>query len=154
VSSFISERIGRSFFAMHLRGSDKAGEDHTLTETNAQIIEHVQGLGGQEPILVISDDDRLVENCRAVFGKRLIATDAVRTINTTRIHHQNQVDRSNLGADIAIDTYLAAEAAHFVGNGRSNVAAFVPILGRSNNGRCTLINQSILLERHLLLHSS
>ena len=77
---------------------------------------------------------------------------ATRTTGTHGVHNRpaplpdgNGTDRVTLGVEIMVDTYIAARARHFVGCGRSNVAAAVDLL-RGDQRRSTLVSPNQLLQ--------
>src|SRR5262249_926225 len=136
----------------HLRGSDKIVEDRDLRDANKQCMELLAAESQSKPIFLLSDDQQLVDTCTRAFGTRVIVTKCQRTGSQIGTHYLRDVDRKRLGEEIILDTYVAAEADTFIGNGRSNVAAMIALLKEWPLERCHLVNPSLLFERNLFLH--
>ena len=65
------------------------------------------------------------------------------------IHYSKSADRVALGREIMHDTYLAARADRFIGNGQSNVSAMIALLTDWPPDNCVLLAPPVLYERNL-----
>ena len=52
-----------------------------------------------------------------------------------------------------VDTYLAMRCQSFIGNGLSNVSAFVAVLKPWGDYECTLLTPSLLRSRNPYIHT-
>ncbi len=143
---------GGSYIAVHLRGSDKVTEHRDLAASNNECMKILAAQDPAGSIFLLTDDERLLADCRRLYGSRVVVTRSQRTSSQIGTHHLPDVDRRSLGEEIVVDTYLAADADTFIGNGRSNVAAMVALLKAWSTDRCKLVRPSQLLERKLSLH--
>jgi len=103
-------------------------------------------------ILLLTDDQRVLDRYQLKYGDRLLTTTVTRTNNETGVHHQRHTDRRQLGREVMLDTYLAAECDYFIGNGRSNVSAMVPYLRDWPDNHCTLFPPSGLPVQNRFIH--
>lgn len=140
------------FVALHMRGSDKAIEDPDLTATNAALIGALDALDPPRPILLLTEDAQCLARMRQRYGTRLIATDCQRTDGDGGVHYLAGTDPVRAGREVLLDTCLALKAQRFIGNGRSNVSAMIALMKDWEPGTCTLIGDSMLLERNLHVH--
>jgi hypothetical protein len=135
-----------------MRGSDKAIEDPNLAATNQAFLAALDGIDSAWPIFLMTDDARCLAQMKAVYGKRIIATDCQRTITEEGVHYLPTVDPVQAGREIMIDSYLALRADHFIGNGRSNVSAMIAVMKDWAPGACTLIGSTQFYERNLRIY--
>jgi hypothetical protein len=153
VRSFAQEKFpANDYAAIHIRGSDKVVEDRRLAHLNESYWPHVDKQPPGRALFVMSDDERLVGKFQARYSHRVVTTDSERTMTDTGTHHQIGGDGVRRGTEMMIDTYLALGARHFIGNGSSNVSAFVALLKDWQPGTCTLLAPSILRQRNLFIH--
>lgn len=143
---------GRPFVALHMRGSDKAGEDPDMEATNARLAAALDAGDPSWPILLLTDDARCLARMKARYGARLLATDCQRTHTDEGLHYLPGTDPVRAGREVLIDACLALKARAFIGNGRSNVSAMIAVMKDWEPGSCTLIGRSMLLERNLHVH--
>jgi hypothetical protein len=68
------------------------------------------------------------------------------------LHYQPETDKRRLGIEVMLDTYLAARARSFVGNGFSNVSTMVGHLKRWEAGAYRLLDMSAQHARNTNLH--
>jgi hypothetical protein len=68
------------------------------------------------------------------------------------LHYLQDADRTRLGTEVMVDTYLALRCSCFIGNGMSNVSAIVAALKPWRNDECTLLVPSLLHRRNLYLY--
>jgi protein O-GlcNAc transferase len=129
VESFMAERVrSRPVIAAHIRGSDKYKEEPQLQQKQAMFPQAIdfysQGVPDC-PILLITDSRPIAEEYQKRYGARLILPPAVRSGDTTGVHHLADQDRRKLGKEVLRDLYLAAACDKFIGLGSSNVSATI-----------------------------
>lgn len=143
------------FLAAHARGSDKAVEFARLDEVNARyfaVVDRLRAARRFTRVFLLTDGAPLLEAFRARYGPRLVAADCQRTAGKVGLHYQRHEDRRRLGLEVMRDTYLAARAAAFVGNGGSNVSCMVGHLKDWAEEDFTLLWPSIQLAPNAFLH--
>ena len=151
--SFYEAHLGGGpFVAFHVRGSDKAIEDAELDRINQSNWVALKTIDTAWKIFLLTDDENWVSRVRGAYGDRVITTDCRRTSGKTGLHHLNLDDRVRLGREVMADVYIALRADKFIGNGRSNVAAFIALLKNWNAGDCILDAPSQLMVRNLFTH--
>lgn len=132
VEKFRQTRLeAKPYIAVHVRGSDKAVEVKNLDDINGQyhaIIDRLIAERGYRRIFLLTDDQRVLRTFRARYGDRVLTTNCRRTDNAVGVHYHRVSDRHRLGIEVMVDTYLAARAGYFLGNGLSNVSLIVPYL--------------------------
>lgn len=142
----------RPFVALHMRGSDKALEDPDLENKHAALMAALEGVDPAWPVLLLTDDAQVLARMKSRFGARLVATDCQRTDSDQGVHYLPQVNPVHAGREVLFDVCLALQANRFIGNGRSNVSAMIAFMKDWEPGACTLIGDSLLLERNLHVH--
>jgi protein O-GlcNAc transferase len=147
VEDFRRQYLPEPFVAIHLRGSDKVLEQKDLDRVNYACANALAAMAPDQKIFLLTDDTRLVAAATAVFGRRVVVTDARRTNSTIGIHYMPAHPRFDLGREVLIDTYLAMMATKFVGNGASNVAAIIALVKEWPDGACKLITPAITMAR-------
>jgi hypothetical protein len=152
VEEFQRDRLDDTTIAVHYRGSDKKFEMSNLDKVNARYFEVLDGFDPKSRIFLLTEDARAAEKFRARFGDRIIASDCLRTDNDVGVHYLPTADRTRLGVEVMIDTYLAMRCSAFVGNGTSNVSAVVAALKAWPEGRCVLLTPSLLGKRNIYVH--
>jgi glycosyltransferase involved in cell wall biosynthesis len=132
--------------AVHVRGTDKFREpDYKLSlETYFDIIDRD---APDWRIFLLTDQAQCVDAFRERYGARVMVSDAHRSAGRNAVHHDREADRTVLGAEVVIDTYMALRCRKFVGHGLSNLACIVSVLTDWVEGDCILFGPS-LLERN------
>jgi len=141
---------GHEVLAVHVRGSDKPGEDGGLSERNQQSLQAVSKIALQNPtlrIFLLTEDLNVSTQYASLFGDRLITTDCLRTGSTQGIHLQPQASRARLGTEVMTDMYLATRCSQFVGVATSNVAAMILHLKDWPEGSTTLFGPNMHYTR-------
>lgn len=152
VDEFQRSRFDDATIAVHYRGSDKKNEMRDFDDVNARYFDVLDRFDPKSRIFLLTDDARAAAAYRARFGERIILSDCLRTDNDVGIHIRPTADRTRLGIEVMIDTYLAMRCSAFVGNGKSNVSAVVAALKAWPAGRCTLLVPSFLSTRNIFVH--
>lgn len=151
--AFLDKHLkGGPFVALHMRGSDKASEDPNLEATQAALVAALDTVDPSWPILLLTDDAGCLARMQQRYGARLLTTDCQRTETQEGVHYLPGIDRVRAGREVVIDVCLALKAARFIGNGLSNVSAMIALMKDWEPGACTLIGNSMLLERNLHVH--
>jgi len=143
---------GAPFVAVHMRGSDKLLEEQNPYATNQALLSALASINPTWRIFLLTDDERWRCRIKDAYGDRVITTSCQRTSTSTGVHYLPSVDRVQAGVEVMIDTFLALRADRFIGNGRSNVSAMIAVMKKWAPGDCTLIDQSLLMERNLFIH--
>ena len=142
----------RPFVALHMRGSDKAIEDPNLEGTHAALVAALDAVDRSWPILLLTEDAQVLARMKERYGARLVATDCQRTQTHEGVHYLPDTDPVRAAQEVLIDACLAIKATRFIGNGRSNVSAMIALMKDWEPAACTLIGDSMLLERNLHVH--
>jgi protein O-GlcNAc transferase len=146
--TFFREHLdGAPSVAVHYRGTDKHGELDNLDEVNRGYFDVLDGLPSEMRVFLLTEDAAAVERFRARYGNRIVTTDAQRTSGDTGVHYLPSSDRKSLGIEVMVDTYVALRCDRFIGNGASNVSAFVATLKTWREGDCILLAPSLLSFR-------
>lgn len=132
--------------AVHVRGSDKVTECEDLDELNRQYFPVLDREDPASKIFLLTDDGRWLRAFRDRYGDRVVATDCQRAETDQGVHIVGAADRSRLGTEVMVDTYLALTCEKFIGNGRSNVSAMISVLKDWGPGQCTLLAPSVLTD--------
>jgi hypothetical protein len=149
--SFLARHLGdRPFVVLHMRGSDKRGEDPDLEGTHAALVTALDAVDPSWPILLLTDDAGCLARMKTRYGARLLATDCQRTATSEGVHYLSGTNPVRAGREVLLDALLALKAQRFIGSGRSNVSAMIALM--KDPGSCTLIGDSMLLERNLHVH--
>jgi protein O-GlcNAc transferase len=139
--------------AVHARGSDKCLEDFRIERNNETLLSSLRSIDPTWRIFLLTDDEKWYARFKASYGDRVVATDCQRTSTRTGTHYLPSVNRARLGLEIMLDTYLALRADRFIGNGRSNVSAIIAIMKEWQEGSCTLVDRSALMDRNLFIYN-
>ena len=134
---------GAPNIAVHMRGSDKKDE----TKTTALLPEYFQHLDEADKntrIFLFTDDARCIEPFRERYGARVVTADVLRTETDIGVHHTGGLDKVRLGMEAMTEVYTALLCGRFLGNGMSNMSAFVSVLKDWPEDACVLLNGSIL----------
>ncbi len=154
IEAFFGQRLaGTHVIAAHLRGSDKRAEMQDLAEINRRYFDIIDRVEPAWRIFLLTDDSRLVDGFREKYGARVVLTDSERTGRDVGLHYSYTGDRVQLGTEVLVDTYLAARAEKFVGNGGSNVSAMIALLKEWPPNDCVLLSPSVLHEPNILIHT-
>jgi len=147
----VKEFAGRHFSAtpmlgVHFRALDKFQEAPDLSMINARYPELIAGILEREPnlrIFLLTDSDSFSKWCREAYGERVITTSARRSDGDVGLHFSaRRHDRSELGAEVLIDTLLATGCERFIGAACSNVSLFVRDLKQWPAGTCELLGDA------------
>ena len=145
---------GKKILAVHVRGSDKVTEQPQLNEFNLRYfdaISKVTSIHNDIYIFIITDSEPVLEDYKKRFGEKLIYTHCTRSTTDVGVHYQGHPG-SKIGAEIILDTYLAAKCDFFIGNGASNVSTTIGHMKDWPDGRYILLGDNILFQRNLFLH--
>ncbi|HTY65593.1 MAG TPA: hypothetical protein VMH36_03005 [Alphaproteobacteria bacterium] len=143
---------GERVLAVHARGTDKIDENPDLGALNRQLLHEAQTWADKAAasrVFLLSDSSALVTAFRNVFGRHLITLDVQRSDSGQSLHFQARNGHA-LGLEVMTDTYLAARADWFLGNGDSNVSAMVEHFRDWPEGRFRLLRPSVHYRRQLV----
>jgi hypothetical protein len=144
-TTFRDRWLGPRYLALHVRGGEKGAEYEGQNGSLAQCLAALERLDdGDLPLFALTDGVDELAQLRRRFGRRVICTDAERAASGRGVHIGAGADRHQLGVDVLTDVLIATAADGFVGDGASNVAAFVSVLKPWPPGRCRLLGRSIL----------
>lgn len=149
---FRSHLDGAPFVAVHMRGSDKILEDSNLQATQQASLAAIDATSPDWRIFLLTDDEALRTQMLSRYGERIVSTPCQRTSTSTGVHYLPAVQPVQAGLEVMTDTYLAARANRFIGNGRSNVSAIIDLLTEWAPDNSILIGRSLLMERNIYLH--
>lgn len=143
------------YIAMHVRGSDKHLELPHLEKINQEYFRMIGKLPVESArkIFLLTDSADILSRYRQEFGDKLVSTRCLRTADDTGIHYKaNSGGKSRLGIEVMVDTYLAARAERFIGNGASNVSCMVKYLRHWKENEYTLLVPSMHHARNPFLY--
>jgi protein O-GlcNAc transferase len=143
---------GAPYAAIHIRGSDKVLEDPDLRVANEACLAALTQVDSSWRIFLLTDDQRWLDRVRSAHGGRVVSTECGRTNTDTGVHYLATSQGLRAGTEVMIDTYLAARADRFIGNGRSNVSAMIALLNDWRPEDCILVRPSGLMKRNLFIH--
>ena len=146
---------GTPYIAAHVRGSDKQLELSHLDRVNAEYVDRIATLLSNPSwkIFMMSDSVTVVADFQSRFGNRLITTACQRTSDHVGIHYKSNADgKARLGIEVLVDTYLAARATCFIGNGASNVSCIIKYLKDWKKNEYTLLVPSMYHARNPYLY--
>lgn len=132
--------------SLHIRGADKGKEVANLDEVNAFYFKALDSLYKGGRVLVVTDDDRLIPRVVERFGEKVIIPACERQSGDIAVHDRRDVDPVTIGIEAVRDVYAAARAPKFLGNGRSNFSAVIPLLMEKAD-QAYLIGKNCLFER-------
>jgi hypothetical protein len=139
----VTQRYTPNTVAVHVRGLDKRTEQGDIDNVNESYHKVLSDYSDKR-ILLITDSIDITNEYIQRYGDRVITTPSIKASGETGLHHSGQYDRVTLGIDILLDTYSAARADVFIGNGGSNVSGIVDFLRGS---RPTILLSPNVLER-------
>lgn len=145
----------RPVLGVHIRNLDKGSEDPTLHETNRGILTLVDRYLAQVAdlrLFLLTDSDQIIEAYTERYGDRVFHIDCSRTTGLVPLTWRQSDNRRELGAEVIMDTYLAAACDYFIGHGGSNVACMVACLKRWPDGTLHLLDDNAKTRRNWLLH--
>lgn len=124
---------GKTYIAVHVRGTDKRGEVEHLDAINTAYFANVDALERdlnlkRPHIFLLTDSEDVVRSFAARYSERLIYTDSRRSNDAVGVHYKSHSDRRALAREVIVDTYLAVRAAGFLGNGGSLVSCMIELL--------------------------
>jgi hypothetical protein len=132
--------------AIHLRATDKVNEVRDQARHNLTLIEDVSRAMTQRPdlrLFVLTDDAGLLMQLDLRFPGRVVSTRATRSPGSTALHFTPGADGRALGAEVLLDTLIAARCERFWGSLGSNVACMVLHIGDLPRDRITLVGPCI-----------
>jgi protein O-GlcNAc transferase len=158
VDRFYEEHIvSPDFLAVHIRGSDKTGEQMWyLDDVNRQykaIVDRHLSTGNFRQIFLLTDDTRILDYFKQIYGEKIITTDCQRTGSTKGVHYLALQDRRKLGIEVMVDVYLAARARIFIGNGLSNPSRFVRYIKDWPEDAAILLGTNLFHKRNEFIHN-
>jgi hypothetical protein len=146
---------GRRPLAVHVRGSDKAGESDQLHEVNktyhAKIAEFLE-TGRCDTIFLLTDSEQVLGEYSERYREKIVYTACARTGSDTGVHHQPRANPQQTGIEVVVDVFLAARCACFIGNGHSNVSTGILHLRNWKDDEYVLFGENMLMQPSFLLH--
>lgn len=141
---------GKTYIAVHVRGSDKQGEVEHLGAINTAYFANLDALErdlnlNRPHIFLLTDSEEVVRSFAGRYGERLIHTDSRRSNDAVGVHYKSHSDRRALAHEVIIDTYLAVRAAAFLGNGGSLVSCMIELL-RPSSAVTRMLWPNVLFE--------
>jgi protein O-GlcNAc transferase len=133
---------GHRVLAVHIRATDKIVEDPRLPRINAEYEPRVDRFVEEHEdarVFLLTDGREVMRRFRARYGKRLIATDCIRSDSQIGIHFQAEFPRSQIAREVLTDVLLATRCEAFLGLGSSSVSTFVYHLKAWAPESCTLL---------------
>jgi protein O-GlcNAc transferase len=157
VESFAARNFqGKAMLAVHVRGSDKAGELANLADGQAKLLEEVKAILDTKPtvsVFLMTDEAAIREQYMSAFPGRVITTECVRTRDIRGVHYLRGFSRRQLGIEVLIDVYLAARCDGLLGLGFTNVSNFILHLKPWRQGTVRLLGPVLHYERNFMLHA-
>ena len=157
VNSFAAQHFfGKQTLAVHIRGSDKAGETANLAEGHRKIFELAGAELTANPnllVFLLTDDAKVRSRFATACGARVIFTDCLRTSTQQGVHYLATHDRRQLGIEVLSDAYLAARCDRLLALGCTNVSNFILHLKPWPAGSAKLLGPVTHYQRNLLLHA-
>lgn len=157
VDSFYEKNFASAdFMAVHVRGSDKVKEVKNLDEVNMQykvVIDRYLSSYNFQHIFLMTDDTRLLDFFKQIYGEKIITTDCQRTSGITGLHFLAIPDKRRLRMEVMVDVYLAVRAKVFVGNGYSNPSRFVRYLKDWPEEAVNLVGPNRFHKPNLFIHN-
>jgi hypothetical protein len=129
VDSFIGKNFSTNdYLAVHIRGSDKVQEDENLARLNStyrDLIDSTLTKTSQNRFFLMTDDERIMNFYKRIYGDDVRVTESVRTKNDVGVHFLTGINKRQLGLEVMTDVYIAGRARYFIGNSRSNPSLIV-----------------------------
>jgi len=144
-----------NFLAVHLRGLDKITEHNQIEQEHLicqQHIDHHLDLFPNEPIFLMTDDIKLLDQFKGRYGQRIISNACQRASGPLGLHKLPDQDGVRLGQEVMVDTYTATRARAFIGHGQSNTSVAVLYLKAWPSGSVTLVGPNMMDNYNLALH--
>jgi hypothetical protein len=155
IDSFYEQHLhAGEFIGVHVRGSDKQSEMPELHRINATYFFHIDQECADPSwrIFLLTDAQPIIGAFGQRYQDRLVLTACERTDDATGLHYKPSGHKSLRGVEVMVDTYLAARARRFIGNGASNVSCMVQHLKDWRDEDFQLLVPSIHHQRDPLLH--
>lgn len=133
---------GQPVIGVHLRGSDKVQEVNGLEDLLASYAPLVDARMAAQPgarLFLLTDDSRVRAAYERRYGARLLSTSCTRTDSGVGVHFQAHDAPDRIGAEVLVDTLLAARCGEFIGLGYSNVSLYAAYLKDWPPGACRLL---------------
>lgn len=148
------QMTGKSWLAVHVRGTDKVQEIHNLADVNRAYDSRIDKILSVNPalhIFLLTDSVDVVAQYRARYGDRIHTLDCQRGTGDTGVHLEGQPSTA-LGEQVLTDILMASRCDFFLGNGGSNVSTAVRHLRHWSPGTFFLIGPDFLGSIDLSLH--
>jgi len=145
---------GRSWLAVHVRGTDKVEEINNLADVNRAYDSRIDKILSVNPtlsIFLLTDSVDVVTQYRQRYGDRVVTLDCRRGSGTTGVHLEGQPS-SALGEQVLTDMLMASRCDFFLGNGGSNVSTAIRHLRNWAPGTYFLVGPDFLGSIDLSLH--
>jgi protein O-GlcNAc transferase len=145
---------GKSWLAVHVRGSDKVHEMKHLDLINQSYFAHIDKILQVNPslsIFLLTDSTSVIDQFKARYPDRILTLDCQRSDTSTGVHYAGHAG-TELGDQVILDAWLAARCHFFLGNGGSNVSVGIRHLKAWQDGTYFLIGEDFLGQRNLMLH--
>ena len=139
------------FAAVHMRGSDKILEDEDVFARQEACLAELATIDSSWRIFLLTDDAPMAARVKALYGERVVFTDAQRSSTTLGVHCHPSVNRARAGLEVVTDTFLGARATRFIGTGRSNISTLIAAMKDWPPGHCRIFGNNQLAERNLYI---
>ena len=148
---------GRRVLAVHLRGSDKRKEMEQLDTVNRWTLQKLDELAADPDIVIfaLTDSHPIAEDLMQRYGQRVLLTRSARSTDDVGVHYKDNTNEKTLrGREVMIDTYLAARADYFIGNGASGVSAMIEHLKDWPPGALHLMAPNTHYYRNFIIYGT
>jgi hypothetical protein len=102
-------------------------------------------------LFLATDDLRFARIFKDRYADRLVMAEAMRREDGVGVHSEPGESGYHLGAEMLIDTLIAAGGDHFVGNGASNPSCAIALMRRQPVASCTLLTENYWLKEDMAL---
>jgi hypothetical protein len=152
---FFSRHLqGAPFAGVHMRGTDKILEDEDVYARHEACLASLAAVDPAWRIFLLTDDAPMAARMKALYGDRVVLTDAQRSSTTLGIHCHPAIDRWKAGLEVVTDTFLGARAERFIGTGRSNVSTLIAAMKNWAPEHCGIFGVNQLTERNLYIFTT
>ena len=144
---------GAPYLSAHIRGTDKKLEvPNNESLITAYLLWADRMLGRCDLKLFLATDDlRFARILKDRYADRLVMAEAMRREDGVGVHSEPGESGYHLGAEMLIDTLIAAGGDHFVGNGSSNPSCAIALMRRQPVASCTLLTENYWLKEDMAL---
>lgn len=146
---------GQQMLAVHVRGTDKAGETANLPEGQRRIFQMVRAELAANPrlkIFLLTDEQQIRLLYANAFGPRVVTTDCQRSDTRHGVHYLPSANRRLLGIEVVRDMFMAARCDALLGLGCTNVSSLILHLKPWPPGAARLLGPVLHYQRNLVLH--